>query len=164
MASCAYCGTTILFGGVKENELRFCNKECYQKGRIIVLSKDVPKEVVDQQVRNIHRGVCPKCQGSGPVDVHTAHRVYSALVVTSWRSMPTVSCRSCGIKSQLGNTLFSLAFGWWGFPWGLIMTPVQVVRNIAGIVKGSDETKPSGKLESLVRASIASQMLQDRKK
>jgi hypothetical protein len=163
MASCAYCGTTILFGGVKENELRFCNKECYQKGSIIVLSKDVPKEVVDQQIRSIHRGACPKCQGNGPVDVHTSHRVYSALVVTSWRSMPIVSCRSCGIKSQLGNTIFSLAFGWWGFPWGLIMTPVQIVRNIAGIVKGPDETKPSDRLANLVRVSIASQMLQAQK-
>jgi hypothetical protein len=27
-----------------------------------------------------------------------------------------VCCRSCAVKSQLGGALFSLAFGWWGFP------------------------------------------------
>lgn len=163
MASCAYCGTTILFGGVKENELRFCNQECYQNGRVVALSRDIPKNVVDEQVRGVHRGVCPKCKGSGPVDVHTSYRVYSALVVTSWRSIPRVSCRSCGIKGQLGNTLFSLILGWWGFPWGIIMTPVQIVRNISGMMKGPDETKPSDKLENLVRIHLASQAMQGQK-
>lgn len=164
MASCAYCGTTILFGGVKENDLRFCNQECFQKGRVVALSRSIPKNVVDEQVRSIHRGVCPKCKGSGPVDVHTSHRVYSALVVTSWRSIPGVSCRSCGIKSQAGNMLYCLLLGWWGFPWGIIMTPVQIVRNIAGMTKGPDETKPSDKLENLVRIHLASQAVQGQRK
>jgi hypothetical protein len=163
MAACGYCGTTILFGGVKDNDLRFCNNECHQKGQVLVVSRSVPKDIVDDQVRHIHRGHCPKCQGSGPIDVHTAHRIYSALVYTSWSSIPNVSCRSCGIKSQMGNTVFSLLLGWWGFPWGLIMTPVQIGRNIFGIIKGPDESKPSDKLENLVRVSIASQALQDQK-
>jgi hypothetical protein len=51
--------------------------------------------------------------------------------------------------------------GWWGFPWGLIMTPVQIGKNIFGIVKSPDDSKPSEKLENLVRANIASQMLKD---
>jgi len=163
MATCDYCGTTIVFGGVKDNELRFCNAECHQKGHVVVLSRSVPKDIVDNQVRQIHRGPCPKCHGSGPVDVHTSHRIYSLLMYTSWSSSPNVSCRSCGMKSQIGNTIFSLALGWWGFPWGFIMTPVQIGRNIIGMVKGPDESKPSGKLENLVRISIASQTLQDQK-
>jgi len=161
MATCDYCGTTIVFGGVKDNDLRFCNKECYQKGHVLVLSRSIPNDVVENQVRQIHRGSCPKCKGSGPVDVHTSHRIYSALVYTSWSSIPTVSCRSCGIKSQIGNTIFSLVLGWWGFPWGFIMTPVQVGKNIIGIVKGPDESKPSNKLVNLVRVSLASQMLKN---
>lgn len=163
MAKCDYCGTTILFGGVKDNDLRFCNKECYQKGHVLVLSRAIPIDVVENQVRQIHRGPCPNCQGSGPVDVHTSHRIYSALVYSSWSSIPKVCCRSCGIKSQIGNTIFSLVLGWWGFPWGFIMTPVQIGKNVIGLVKGPDESKPSGKLMNLVRVSIASQMLKDQK-
>jgi len=159
MATCGYCGTTILFGGVKDESLRFCNKECHQKGHVLVLSRSVPNTIVDDQVRQVHRGPCPKCHGSGPVDVHTAHRIYSALVYTSWSSIPNVSCRSCGLKSQIGNAVFSLALGWWGFPWGIIMTPIQVGRNIIGMMTGPDESRPSDKLENLVRISIASQMM-----
>ena len=157
MAKCEYCGTTIVFGGVKEDGLRFCTKECHQQGHLLVLSRQIPKNIVDARLGEVHRGLCPKCQGNGPVDVHTSYRIYSALVFSSWRSIPTVCCRSCGIKGQLGNTIFSLILGWWGFPWGLIMTPVQIARNIAGMVKGPDEMKPSDKLEKLVRIAIASQ-------
>jgi hypothetical protein len=161
MAKCNYCATTIVFGGVKDNNLRFCNKECHQKGHVLVLSRQIPRDVIDNQVRQVHSGPCPKCQSCGPVDVHTSHRVYSAIFFTSWRSVPQVSCRSCGLKSQIGNAIFSLALGWWGFPWGLIMTPVQIGKNIFGIVKSPDDSKPSEKLENLVRANIASQMLKD---
>lgn len=31
MAKCGYCGTTILFGGKKDGDLRFCNDECHAK-------------------------------------------------------------------------------------------------------------------------------------
>jgi hypothetical protein len=29
---CTHCGTTILFGGVKEDGLSFCNKKCREAG------------------------------------------------------------------------------------------------------------------------------------
>jgi len=161
MAKCGYCGTTIIFGGVKDRALRFCNKECYQKGGVLRLSREVPKDIVDQQVRQIHGGLCPYCKGSGPVDVHTSYRVYSAFLFTGWRSIPKVCCRSCGIRGQIGNMIFCLALGWWGFPWGLIMTPVQIIRNISGIIKGPEEMEPSSKLENLVRVSLASQMIKN---
>jgi len=160
MAKCGYCGTTILFGGVKDSGLTFCNTECHQQGQVLVLSRSIPNDAIADQVRQIHRGPCPKCSGSGPVDVHTSYRIYSALLYSSWSSVPNVSCRSCGIKSQIGNTLFSAILGWWGLPWGLIMTPVQIGRNLFGMLKGPDESKPSAELENLVRVSIASQALQ----
>jgi len=160
MAKCGYCSTTILFGGVKDSSLTYCNQECHQKGQVLVLSRSIPNDAIADQVRQIHRGACPKCSGSGPVDVHTSYRIYSALLYSSWSSVPNISCRSCGIKSQIGNTLFSAVLGWWGFPWGLIMTPVQIGRNLFGMLKGPDESKPSSELENLVRVSIASQALQ----
>ena len=161
MAKCAYCGTTILFGGVRDNDLRFCNQECQQKGHALVLSREIPQDIVYKQVNEIHQGLCPKCQGNGPVDVHTSYRIYSLLLFSSWRSIPNICCRSCGIKSQIGNGIFSFLFGWWGFPWGLLITPAQVVRNIAGILKGPDEISPSEKLENLVRITIAQQLIEE---
>jgi hypothetical protein len=164
MAKCAYCGSLILFGGVREKDLRFCNAKCHQKGYALRISKEIPQDVVDKNVGEIHRGLCPKCQGSGPVDVHTSYRVYSLLLYTSWSSRPHICCRSCGMKSQIGDAVYSFLFGWWGFPWGFLVTPVQVVRNIVDAINAPDETRPSEKLRNIVRLSIASSVLAQQQK
>ncbi len=155
MATCAYCGSTILFGGKKDGDLRFCNDSCYQKGFLVAVSNQVPDHLVQQHMQEVHMGNCPKCNGRGPIDVHTSYRVWSMFLVTSWNSIPQISCRSCGIKSQLTGIAFSGLLGWWGIPWGIIITPVQIVRNIAGIISGPDPLKPSPRLENLVRLNLA---------
>jgi hypothetical protein len=158
MAMCDYCGTTILFGGVRDGDLRFCNQQCHQNGYILNLADQIPEDILTQHVRQAHDGNCPKCQGPGPVDVHTSHTVWSALVMTSWRSRPQVCCRSCGAKSKLGALASSAVLGWWGFPWGLVMTPIQILRNAGGLLAGPDPTRPSAQLEKIVRVSLASQL------
>jgi len=159
MTKCAYCKTTILFGGVQDNYLRFCNEECHQNGYPLLVAEEIPQTVVDQNAGEIYRGRCPKCKGQGPVDVHISYRVYSAVFYTSWSSRSHLCCKSCGIKTQLSDTFFSLLLGWWGFPWGLIMTPVQVARNIAGALSSSAEPQPSEKLKQLVRVVVAKQLV-----
>jgi hypothetical protein len=91
--------------------------------------------------------------------VHTSYRVWSALVVTQWSSRPNVCCRACGTRARLQDAGFSLVLGWWGFPWGLIWTPVQMFRNVAGILKSSDSSAPSTELKHLVRLQLASQAM-----
>lgn len=160
MAKCDYCSTTILFGGKRHGDLRFCNDQCQQKGHLAVLSQQVPQDLVDEELRKVHQGNCPRCQGRGPVDLYISYRVWSALVLTSWSCRPAICCRSCGRKSQFGNMLMSLCFGWWGFPWGLVMTPVQVTRNLAAAFGGPDPSRPSPLLSKFVRIGIASRIIQ----
>jgi hypothetical protein len=158
MARCAYCGSLVLFGGVRDGGLRFCNQKCHQNGYGLLVAEKLPQDVVSKHAGEIHRGLCPKCHGNGPVDVYTSYRVYSLLVLTSWSSRPHVCCRSCGIKSQIGDAFFSLLFGWWGFPWGLIMTPTQIIRNFIGMAKAPDPLTPSDKLNRMTRLLLASQV------
>lgn len=155
MASCGYCGTTILFGGKRDNEHRFCNDKCLQQGQLIKQASIIPAELVKHHTHEVHQGSCPQCSGPGPVDVHTSYRVWSALIVTSWASRPIVSCGSCGTKRKLGDALFSLLLGWWGFPWGLLATPVQIGRNLIGIARKPAPEQPSPALEQMVRLNMA---------
>ena len=158
MASCDYCGSTILFGGKYNGNLRFCSDRCNELGSLMILSQQVPPDLVAQRLRQIHQSACPECGGPGPVDVHTSHRVWSALVLTSWSSRPTVCCRKCGLKNQAGDLLISLFLGWWGFPWGLVMTPVQIIRNIVGMASGPDPVKPSSQLEKIARLAVGNDL------
>ncbi len=160
MTKCGYCGSTIFMGGVRDGDQRYCNKECHRSGLIMRAAQQVPAELIDRQVEEVFRGNCPKCRGPGPVDVHKFHRVWSGLVLTSWNSWQQVSCRSCGVKSQLGGALFSAVLGWWGFPWGLVLTPVQITRNIVGMCKGPDPSRPSDALRKRVQVNLGLQLLQ----
>lgn len=157
MAACETCGATILFGGVDQDGMRYCNAACAQKGALIQSAGRVSDAEVETQARAIHQGNCPRCGGPGPVDVHRSHTVYSFLVMTRWVTSPTLCCRSCGRKKQLGAAGASFLLGWWGFPWGLIMTPVQLARNAKGLLGGGpDPSTPSADLRKLVRVGIVS--------
>jgi hypothetical protein len=81
------------------------------------------------------------------------------LVLTRWTTKAQVSCRSCATKRQLGGAAFSLGFGWWGFPWGLFLTPVQITRNVIGMSRGPDSARPSDDLRKLVLVNLGTQML-----
>ncbi len=147
-------------GGVSANAQRFCNKKCLTNAYVLSVAQRVPPEVVDRQAEEVFRGNCPKCRGLGPIEVHKVHRVWSALLLTQWSTSPQVSCRSCATKSQLGGLLFSAVLGWWGFPWGLVLTPVQITRNIVGMCSGPGGPQPSAELRKLIMVNIASQALQ----
>ena len=159
MAQCGYCGTTILFGGVRDGAYRFCNNKCHQNAYVLRVAQAVPADVLERQTEEVFRGNCPKCRGLGPVDIHKVHRVWSALLLTSWSSSQQVSCRSCATRSQLGGALFSLGLGWWGLPWGLILTPVQITRNVIGMCAGPDPSRPSAELRKFVQVCLGAKMI-----
>jgi hypothetical protein len=161
MARCGYCNSTVIFGGLKTKDKseRYCNDKCYNNAVLLAVADRIPIETVNQQIQSVHQGFCPKCKGRGPIDVHIKYQIWSALLLTSWSNNPQLSCRSCGIKSQLTAAVTSILFGWWGFPWGIIMTPVQITRNLIGMVKNQDELRPSLMLEKIVRLGMASELM-----
>jgi hypothetical protein len=159
MSKCAYCGSSIFIGGVKDGAFVFCNKRCKQEAYLDAASQTVPAEIIAQHVQTWHAGPCPLCKGPGPVDAYTSYRVYSAIHITRWQNFTHVCCRKCARKKQLGNAAFSLFLGWWGIPSGLVMTPVQISRNIRGMMNSPPPDKPSPGLEKAVRRSLGAQVL-----
>ena len=159
MATCGYCGSTIIMGGVRAGDQRFCNKKCLQSAYILSVTKNVQPEVLERNVEAVWRGNCPKCRCQGPIDVHQHYEVWSALILTRWTTKSQVSCRSCAIKQQLGSAALSMVCGWWGLPWGLILTPVQVTRNFVAMSKKPDPSRPSDKLRKVVLVNLGAQMI-----
>jgi hypothetical protein len=62
-----------------------------------------------------------------------------SIVVITFRRSATVLVRpGQSVKAAgLPYTLMSLALGWWGFPFGLIFTPIAIAQNLSG---GTDVT------------------------
>jgi hypothetical protein len=157
VANCNQCNTFMLFGGVERDGQRFCSENCAQLGQLTALAQGIPERDIRAAVWQTYKGECPCCNGPGPVDVRLSYRVFSALVVTRWSTHPKVACRSCGIKAQLLSILFCAVLGWWGFPWGILATPVQILRNLFGMLSGDSGT-PSDNLDRMLRLHLAARM------
>src|SRR6266404_3651310 len=113
MAKCANCGAIIIAGGVRHQDRRYCSHECREAGHLAMLVSHLPSEEIDQRTQEVYEGVCPRCGGAGPVDVHSAHYIWSAAVIYQISGNYWVCCRSCGRKRQLGAILFCAGLGWW---------------------------------------------------
>jgi len=164
MATCAFCGTTILFGGKKSGGIRFCSDKCRERGQLPALFSalsEVSAEIAHKHAESIHDGNCPKCGGQGPVDIHTSYEVWSAFIVTHWKEIPELCCRACGKKSSAISLGYCLPLGWWSTR-GFILTPVQVTRNIIGLFRHPNPMKQSEELVSMARLDLARKVLQIR--
>jgi hypothetical protein len=161
MASCSYCNSAIFLGGVRDGNLRFCNTKCQQNGVLVRLAAQVPPDILDAHVAQVHAGSCPCCQTRSPVDVHTSYRIWSILILTSWGSRPIMSCRACAIKRQIGDTIFCLFLGSWGFPWGIIFTPIQIIKNLTAMAGGPNPRQPSDLLRRFVSLNLAAHYLEN---
>ena len=159
MVKCNSCGSTVLLGGKKEGNLTFCNDKCVQNGIIPRTAQDLPINQIETELKALREGSCPQCGGIGPVDLHFYHQVWSALYLTSHKSVPLLSCQKCGRKKQIFSALFSFFLGWWGFPWGLFYTPVQIFRNLKAILKPLDPALPSPALREVVTLDLARQLV-----
>jgi hypothetical protein len=154
-----------LFGGVREGGYRFCKPECRDSAHSLIASAaQLPDEFVIEKARQVHGGSCPKCHGPGPVDVHVKHTVWSAFVLTQWRSTPILCCESCGTKAKLGALAFTSLFGWWGMPWGLIFTPMQIVRNLRALLASINPDEPSNELVQMVRSDLSSRLAHEERR
>jgi hypothetical protein len=150
MAECGYCHATIWRPGVTVGGLEFCSARCAAQGRRLAAAYQLPASDVAEELKRVQHGRCPRCHGPGPVEVFTAHAVWSVVVTTTWVSSPQLTCRACATKRQLGALAMSVVLGWWSFG-GLIRTPIQITRNLKGLRQRIAPDQPSPALEQWVR-------------
>jgi len=160
MATCAYCKNTILFGGAREGGHRYCNDHCKNSHTLTRARRTLSDTEIDAHTHQVYRGRCPLCAGPGPNEVHVSHRVWSVIVLTRWEKRPAICCRRCGNKRKVEDSLFSLAFGWWGFPYGFIATPIQVFRNLSGLLTTISQPRQSLELRAMVELQLAARQLE----
>lgn len=161
MTSCATCNTAIIFGGKKEAGLVFCKVACQEDNGFLRFARQIPDEIVAEHAQSIHAGACPVCdQQDDAIDVHYINKVWSLIFFTKWSSEDQISCRSCAVKSLFFATFSSFFVGWWGMPYGLIITPIQLVKNVINICFYTYPETPSQNLEDTVRGRLASHYIE----
>jgi len=157
---CDNCGKHAGRNAIRDAGQKFCSRTCWRAARLNEAAVDVREEDVQRLARDIRDGRCPRCgRRSSPVEVRQARWVWSALFLTRWGTTASTCCKSCGDTDQLVALLKCLALGWWGFPWGLLITPVQMLANIVGLLQRRDPPSPTHALVEVARMKLAAQLL-----
>ena len=121
----------------------------------VVRAADIGDDVVLAHANAIRQGDCPRCrQRRSPVELRTEHWVWSAIFITRYGRRTSLACRPCARAGNLKALLTSTLFGWWGFPFGLLITPYKIVINVVELLR-KDRPEPSDALRNLVRSRLA---------
>jgi hypothetical protein len=158
MAKCEVCGARILFGPVRQGAREYCSNGCRDKGLAATAAAELPAGFVFEKAREAASSPCVHCGGDGPIDVHHAHWVWSALAFSRFNTTTKICCGRCGRRERFKAIAFNSLLGWWGFPWGVFGTPAQILRNLSG-PKASRDGEPSREMVALVEQSLAAQLM-----
>lgn len=66
------------------------------------------------------------------------YEVKSFIFVTIRSPIQGIFCHNCAEKKLLRSTVITWLLGWWGFPWGLIYSPIVIFHNLFGGSKPSE--------------------------
>ena len=158
MKRCDNCGTVVMFGGERWGGRRFCCEACVQTAITSSYSEDIPEDIVMQHAMTLREGPCPQCGGEGPNDFHSAWSVFSFLIMTFHAKKEIFGCRWCGLKHKMTYFVFTGLFGWWGIPWGLLMTPFFEIANLFGMLRGVPADGPSEELKQLALTQLSEEL------
>jgi hypothetical protein len=159
---CDYCGTSLRGGYISsESGQRFCSDRCRESLYFIEAAGDIPHDKIMDATHALWKGRCMRCRLKGSkVDFRTHYWVHSMVFFTAWGSKVDMCCRGCGIKKNVQGMAYSLLLGWWGMPFGLFITPIQVTRNIRQMFRR--DLQPSAQLQGVARLQVAKQIVRGR--
>jgi len=156
--ACATCKKSILFGGERAGSRRYCSKKCFKADALGRLGDSIPESRVDEVAKQLRVSLCRSCHRQNDVEIFKSYLVYSVVILTSWREKPALSCRSCARKRQTKDLIASFLLGWWGIPFGLIVTPIIVVMNGLAMTRNPLNAPPSRALRDYARLVAAHEL------
>ncbi len=159
--TCDHCGKSTFPNGFVDRGQRFCSQACQQTLRSLEATANTPAhEILDHAMR-IRSGPCPKCgRRNGINEARRQYWVWSALVFASWGQDCRIQCRRCGVMGNLECIGSSLLLGPWSIK-GVFLTPVQIVRNIAEMMR-TDPGSPSDECLQLTRLQLGRELVMRR--
>jgi len=161
--ACSTCGSSILFGGKKAGSRKYCSKKCLNADEVGRISDSVTDNQVDDLVVQIRGSACPSCKNEGGLEMFKSYFVYSVIILTSWKEKPELSCKPCAKKRQIKDLFASFFLGWWGIPFGLIVTPIILIMNGVALIVDPSKKHPSKAIKERARLLIAQDILTTRK-
>ncbi len=92
--------------------------------------RELSNEEIEQYIQTIQSLPCPKCTLQFErLNASLIHKIRSFIFMTNYESKIYIACDTCISKEKNKQLLLNSLLGWWGFPWGLIKTPVFITKH-----------------------------------
>lgn len=150
MARCRGCFAKLDADTSGSGLSQWCSDECRAADESAFEALTESEKIIIEKTNEVFNRDCPECGGKGPVDFHEYYKIWSLLVVTRYSDHEIFCCSRCAAKTKIGAILFCGVFGWWGIPYGIIGTPVQLVKNLLSLLS-SNPNEPSPEIRDMVR-------------
>lgn len=157
MPRCDHCNKWIV-GGIREGRLRFCKQKCHDEGFLCALVDHVDDALLSQIVHRLHQQSCPSCAHEGPCDIYTRHTATAAVVILRWKDSPRICCKRCGLSHIRRGIYWTTLFGWWHFPFGIVVASWQLINSVKQLSRRRDNRTPSQELVKMVKLDLAKRL------
>lgn len=159
MPKCPNCGKHLFLAGAEGPDgAKYCDENCQTKYALQPYVARLSDGDVRREILKIQSQGCPECGEPDPVEVWNSHSIWSAVLLTRWVNKQHFCCQRCARKHQWTGLLFSAVPGWWGFPWGIIMTPVQIARGVGALSTKIIRGQPSPVLVRRAELQLAAKL------
>lgn len=102
-------------------------------------TKKLTESELNELKNKIAHLTCPECgQKNGQLIGSIIRTVKSFIVLTSYKKVPVITCRTCANKKRKNAMISTALLGWWGIPFGLFRTPIALIASLTDKNK-SDE-------------------------
>lgn len=160
-AECDFCGNSAMSKPVIDSGQRFCRPRCLHAARISEAAVDLAEADITAVAQAIQDGLCPSCRQTGSlVEVRHYHRVMSFGVFTRYTKSSKLCCLECGRTENLKSFALTFLLGWWGMPFGILLTPTYLVANIGEMFERRRRGELSEGLVREARYQLAARALQ----
>ena len=90
-------------------------------------TKELTENELNELKSKIANLTCPECRQKNGQLVGT---VKSFIVLTSYKKIPVITCKSCADKKRKNAMISTALLGWWGIPFGLFRTPIALIATL----------------------------------
>jgi hypothetical protein len=125
-------------GGLESGVIPILIDEINKRGLDPDLIKGIEaqtKELTESELHELKHKItnltCPECrQKNGQLVGSLIRTVKSFIILTSYKKIPVITCKSCADKKTKNAMISTALLGWWGIPFGLFRTPIALIATL----------------------------------
>jgi predicted nucleic-acid-binding Zn-ribbon protein len=125
-------------GSLEPEVIEILTAEIKKRGLDSNLEKGIEaqtKELTESELNELKNKIthltCPECgQKNGQLVGSIIRTVKSFILLTSYKKVPVITCKSCADKKKKNAMISTALLGWWGIPFGLFRTPIALIATL----------------------------------